>query len=317
LEGRSRILFPLTASYRRDRRPLARALLFGDKRALGPAIRRRFRDAGLAHLLALSGLHVGLFLLLMRRLLTVLAGRPSRAEWGLMLLLPFLSGWGGGGASIHRAVSMAAYVLVSRRLGGRPLAMETLAFAACVELCFHPSSLFEPGFQLSYLATMALFAFPVDRLSDPPSPGRRLAHLVREGMALSALCTLATLPVILTRFGRLPLGGPVWNLLAGPWTAASLFAGWVFLPFGKIHGALLIPGFFFGGLLKLTELAGSQWRLTLTGFAVPGWAWLPWGWGMRGLLSRRSRISWVLPLVPILAGWIRGDGGWTAGPSSF
>ncbi len=317
LTGRSRLLFPLTRGYRDTQRPLARALLFGDKRALPSAAKRAFRDAGLAHLLALSGLHVGLFLLLLRRLLTPLATRPSRAEWMLLIVLPFLPAWGGGGASINRASFMAGYLLMGRRMGGRPLGIEALAFAACVEIARRPASLFEPGFQLSYLATAALLAFPGRRARIGTAWPGRVGHYLKEGMAVSTLCTLATLPVILSRFDRLPLGGPLWNLLAAPLTAASLFSGWSLLPLGGMPGAAFIPDFFLARLLDLAVLAGSEWRLLMTGFEVPGWSWIPWGLGMRGILGKRPVWSWILALTPALAGWILGTRGFDWGPSAF
>ncbi len=317
LEGRSRILFPLTGSYQDRQRPLARALLFGDKRGLPSRAKRAFRDAGLAHLLALSGLHVGLFLLLLRRLLTPMTARPSRAECLLLLVLPFLPAWGGGGASINRASFMAGYLLLGRRMGGRPLGIEALAFAACMEIMRRPASLFEPGFQLSYLATLALLAFPGRRARlDARWMGRSI-HYLREGFNISTLCTLALLPVILVRFDHLPLGGSFWNLLAAPLTAASLFTGWTLLPFGLLPGSTLIPDFAFARLLDLGTLAGSQWRLLLTGFEVPGWAWLPWGWGMRGILVSRRLRSWILAMTPAAVGWIQGKGGFEWGPPPF
>ncbi len=317
LSGRSRILFPQTSAYSPERRPLARALLFGDKRSLPGTLRRSFRDAGLAHLLALSGLHVGLFLLLLRRSSMPLLGRPSRAEWILLPLLPFLPAWGGGGASINRASFMAGYLLVGRRLGGRPMGAEALAFAACAELVLRPASLFEPGFQLSYLATAALLAFPGRKAAIGASIVKKSLHYFHEGISVSTLCTLATLPVILTRFDRLPLGGPLWNLLAAPLTAASLFSGWSMLPFGQLPGFCMIPDFFFARLIDLAILAGSKWRLLMSGFAAPGWTWLAWGWGMRGILKNRRKSGWILAALPAAIGWILGSRAFHWGPPSF
>lgn len=317
LSGRSRILFPLTHAYSPSRRPLARALLFGDKRALPGTVRRNFRDAGLAHLLALSGLHVGLFLLLLRRSTLPLLGRTSRAEWMLLPLLPFLPAWGGGGASINRASFMAGYLLIGRRLGGRPIGGEALAFAACAELVLRPASLFEPGFQLSYLATAALLTFPGRKAQLGASLSEKLLHYFREGISVSTLCTLATLPVILTRFDRLPLGGPLWNLLAAPLTAASLFSGWSTLPLGFFPGANAIPDFFFARLMDLAVLAGSKWRMLLTGFTAPAWTWLAWGLGMRGILKQRKKSAWILATIPAVAGWILGSRTFHWGPPSF
>ena len=308
LEGPRRWLFPATASYGTRTRPLARALLFGDRRALPGRERARFRDAGLAHLLALSGLHVGLFLLLLRRVLGAAGLSPFRAEALLLPILPFLPLAVGTGPSIVRALIMAGYILVMRRWGGRALPLEALCLAGCAELLVRPASLFQPGFQLSYLATASLLAAYGESRPAPRLAGwRRGRAYLSEGLAASLYCTLSGLPVLLLTFDRLAVTGPLWNLLAAPVTAASLSLGWLALPLGctPLAGVAALPAeISLRALLLVGEWGGERLGLVLTGFHPPAWTWIPWGLGLRLLLQERAMrpLAWALAAAPVLLG---------------
>ncbi|MCP4548779.1 MAG: ComEC/Rec2 family competence protein [bacterium] len=282
-------------------RPLARALLLGERSTLEYRTRCRFRDAGLAHLLALSGLHVGLFLLLCRRALTLTGFGPARAEWILLPVLPWLPWLFGGGPSINRAAFMACHILLQRRLGGRPVAGEALAFAACLEMIRTPAALFTPGFQLSYLATIVLIV-TMSRMGNPPQElRRRLTQIAGRGMYASLVCTLSTLPVAVTVFRRLPLAGPLWNLLAGPVCALALCLGWPTLPFALTETTAWLTRPAAGAFDLLRELAGlggGRFPLVLIDIRPPTWTWGLWCLGFRWLLRKRG--AWGVVALPLM-----------------
>jgi competence protein ComEC len=208
--------------------------------------------------------------------------------------LPSLACLLGTEASIARAIAMAAYVLAHRRLGGRPLAWEALAFAGCLELIVRPDSLAQPAFQLSYLATAAL-------LAAFQGGGRhgRLGWLATAAAA-SFWCTLATLPVVLQCFGRLPSLGLLWNLPAGPLCSLALCLGW----FALLPGLLPV----IGGLCVLPAAIALSalerfacWAGALTPNLVtpppPAWSWSLWSAGF-ALLARGGR--WTRPAAALL-----------------
>ncbi len=303
-----RLARALTASYPEREGPLARALLLGERSDLSRRAKHSFRRAGLAHLLALSGLHVGLLLLLLRRLLGLAGFGPFRAEWLLLALLPVLPAALGSGPSIFRAVSMAAYVLVVRRLGGRPLPYEALACAASLELLLRPASLLAPGFQLSYVATFALIARFRSAAPPPLAAAPRLLLRLREAFALSVTCSLATLPVTVIIFDRLPLMGPLWNLLASPLCALALWLGWLTLPFSPLpFGTILVrpAAWTFAALSSLAHAAAGMPPSPLTGFSVPLWAWFFWSLGLALVAlgaGWRTLVGFALMLLPPLIG---------------
>ena len=296
----------LSAAYPVSSRPLARALLLGDRGALSRGLRASFRDAGFAHLLALSGMHIGLLLLLCRRLLLFAGARTSRSEWLLLVLLPLLPAAVGDGPSVTRAVTMAAYVLLLRRMGGRPRMGEALAAAACIEILRRPLAPESAAFQLSYLATHALIVRFARR---PPPPQRALTRAARrllDAWEVSCTCSVATLPVVLLTWGRCVPLGPLWNLAAGPLCAFGLTAGWLALPLALLPGGEIWvkpAAFAFDALIRLATWAGEDHAMVLHASRVPTWTWLLWSLGYRGLLMRRpllSRDSPLLALVPVL-----------------
>lgn len=290
LNGSRQVLFRASRHWPESTRPLARALLFGDRRALSRRQVSHFRDAGLAHLLALSGMHVAFFLLLLRRLLLSLGLGIARSEILLLLLLPFLPMLGGGGPSLRRASMMAGYLILGRRLGGRPPALEALCFAGFWELLIQPTTLHSAGFQLSYIATASLIVAAQAFRVGHGIPGRRIL----EAMGISVLCNYATLPIALPLFHRLPLAGPLWNLLAAPLLGASLLSGWLFLPLGFLGLAeklVLIPSTLMSLLAGLARWGGEHWHWVLKGLNPGDWVWIPWALGLRFLWMSRSRSA--------------------------
>ncbi len=242
------------------------ALLLGDRTDLSEGARARFRRLGLAHMLALSGLHVGLVALLLLRL-----SRRSRRKASGWILLP-LGAWAvaaGLSPSLLRAVTILAWLIAGRSFGRRCRPVDGLAAAGILELLLRPESVVALGWWLSYAATLALL-----RVAEHLPRTRALAAMVAVTVA-----PLGTLPWTLGVFGRLPLAAPLWNLLLGPLFALLMGAGCLL-----VLAALLLPvtapatltilaicTHTFGYLLKL--VAG----LDPGGLGHPGlhgWAWI-------------------------------------------
>ncbi|WP_162485379.1 DNA internalization-related competence protein ComEC/Rec2 [Deinococcus deserti] len=231
---------------------LMQAIELGDRSEIsrqefqdGSGIRDAFARAGLAHLMALSGQNVALITAL---LLWLLARSPLnvavRYGLGAGLLLVYLFALVGVSPSITRAVIMGFTVLVALAVGrGRPDPLGLIALAATACLLAFPLWLTDVGFQLSFLAVLALTqsARLADRLPE------RWPRALRLALSATVLAELGTLPVIASTFGELPLVGLPANLLAGGVMA-------VLVPLGFVAG-LLGP---LGGVVNLAvePLAG-------------------------------------------------------------
>jgi competence protein ComEC len=222
---------------------LARALGLGQSAALSSEQREAFRRTGTAHLLAISGLHLGLvvlavFWLLRLALLRVppLARRLDPARIAAAATIPVAVAFTlltGARTPTIRACAMAVFLLSGRALAQRGRALESLSLAGAALLAADPTSLVEPGFQLSFAAVIAflLVLRPVARTGDDLAtlPGGNdaeqgrlrsglraaagwFARLLRSTLAASA----ATVPLVLLHFDRASVVGVPANLLAVP-----------------------------------------------------------------------------------------------------
>jgi competence protein ComEC len=210
-------LFPSAFDVGSDRPGLrlARALLLGDGNALPASQREAMRRVGLAHLVAVSGLNVGMvatifFVLLLRAPRGLrLAGTLSGVLAYALLVGPL--------PSLLRAVLMAAVVLGALLLRRLPAALNGLAVSCLLLVLLDPSWVEDLGFQLSVAATAGLLA-----LSAPLRHGLRASGPFATPLAVTIAAQLATLPWSLAAFGRLSPISPLANLVAIPWSGVAL-----------------------------------------------------------------------------------------------
>ena len=136
------------------------ALTVGEKTDLSDSIRESYSVSGASHVLALSGLHIGLLYALLFLLLKPLArkwqaGRYFRSVLLLVLLWSFAF-FTGLSPSVVRSVSMFSVLAIAELFGRQSLTLNTLAATAWVMLLVNPAWLFDVGFQLSFLAVLSI-----------------------------------------------------------------------------------------------------------------------------------------------------------------
>ncbi|MBR6620906.1 MAG: ComEC/Rec2 family competence protein [Bacteroides sp.] len=142
--------------------PVISALTLGCKRELEEEVRDIYADAGISHVLALSGMHIGIVWLLLdfllRPLVLARGGRwvKSFLSVSLLWLFAFVVGLE---ASVVRAVVMCMLMELARLSGRRSLSMNTLAIAALAMLIYRPFYLYDVGFQLSFVAVASIILF--------------------------------------------------------------------------------------------------------------------------------------------------------------
>ena len=160
LRLRTTILEKLEASGLNDNpRGVIEALVLGQRQNVDPEVTKSFRDAGVIHILALSGLHVGIILLILR-VLTKRILRMKYGRWIQSVILIFLL-WSfalltGMSPSIMRAVTMFSFVAIGLNLKRKGSVYHSLTLSAFVLLLFDPRLLFQVGFQLSYMAVFSI-----------------------------------------------------------------------------------------------------------------------------------------------------------------
>ena len=211
---------------------LYQALLTGSRTGIDEETLEHFKATGTMHLLAISGLHMGLLGLMIGSILNWLF---RRSEWlllhtyvpGLALMgtLPVLLGYGfvaGMNTPVLRALLMAAIVLSAILLRRQFDLLHLVAAAAMFILICNPLALFTASFQLSFAAvtTMALFLPDLSgtRLQHREVPEKKglIKRYTSTPLLISFTATLGTLPFMLYHFNRFSLIGPIMNLLIEP-----------------------------------------------------------------------------------------------------
>jgi len=219
------------SEYRKDQVGLAGALLLGDRSTLDAELLHDFSASGIIHLLAVSGLHVGLihqgFLWLLsicglvnerRRHLTILAVP-------LLWVYAFVSGLS---PSVVRAAIMLSIGSVAGVLRFRKHPFNVLAAAAIIILPFSPDLITHPGFLLSFSAVAGIL-FSGNRMQKINQIKSRFLRWLIGSAAISVSAQIATLPVSLFIFGKFPMYFLPANLLAVPLASLISFAGFLSL----------------------------------------------------------------------------------------
>lgn len=261
-----------------DTGAVAAALMTGLRGGISRESREAIRIAGLAHLLAISGLHVGLFsgivFFAIRGLLalspTLALTLPIKAiaasgAWLAALGYLFLSG---ASVPTERAFLMASIVLLAVLLGRRAISMRLLALAAMVILVLSPEDLLSAGFQMSFAAVAALIAgyeLLRDRLrmlaTGPRSLPKRVALYFLAVIVSTIIAEIAIGPIAAFHFNRVNGYGLVANLVAVPvmtfWIMPWSVVAIVLFPFGAESAALVAMGWGIDIVLQTAHTVAS------------------------------------------------------------
>ncbi|WP_255481276.1 ComEC/Rec2 family competence protein [Pontibacter sp. Tf4] len=211
----------------RREQSIATALLLGVKDDLDNAVRDAYAATGTMHVLAVSGMHVGLvfgvFLLLLKKVIM----RKSQRLLLALLVLVLLWGYGfmtGLSPSVLRAVLMFSLVLLAQVLSRRHNIYNTLAATAFALLCFDPYMLFDVGFQLSFLAVIGIAALhpAIYSLLDI---NNRFADGVWELFSIAVAAQLITLPLGIYYFHQFPVYFWLANIVVVPASTLALYFG--------------------------------------------------------------------------------------------
>ncbi|WP_342768179.1 ComEC/Rec2 family competence protein [Rhodovulum viride] len=256
-----------------DQGAFAAAILTGDRSAMSRDTIQALRDSNLAHLLAISGLHMGLLtgvvfaalrfaLALWPRLALRLPIKKIAAAGALAVGAVYLA-LSGGNVATERAFVMVAVVLGAVMADRRALTLRAVALAALIVLVLTPESLTQAGFQMSFAATTALIAV-FAALRDRPEGGWRPPRWAQGALAVvisSAVAGAATAPFGAAHFNQVSQFGLIANLASVP-----------------LMGLLVMPA------------------------AVAAACLAPFGLAVLGLEPMRWGIAWILWVAERVAG---------------
>ncbi len=298
-----------------EARALVAALSTGERSGMSEEAAKGLRVLGVAHLLAVSGMHlaavVGLVFFLVLRLWAWLPWRqrlePQAVAAGCALLAACaFAALTGARPSTCRALLVASFLLTGLLFDLRIRLRHALAWSASILLLWRPTLLWDPGFQMSFAAALALALAFQPSEHEPlrlgaAGPWRRLWRAVHALVKASFWATLATAPIALHHFGEMSWLGLLSNLLAVPLTTfvllpsalAGLFAEALVSGGGAVF--LWIAIRIATWMLELSEWVygwhGTVMSLPLSGLELSCWALicgflLPWAQRVR----RRRRV---------------------------
>lgn len=319
---RQQVLARVSAAVPGPEGAVAGALLTGARAAIPRDDLAAMRDAGLAHLLAVSGLHVGIVggvVFGFVRLLLALSGaalhmhaKKLAAVAGILAAFLYML-LTGSQVPMQRAVAMAALFALAVLLDRQGVGLRALALAAIVVLAFQPEALLGPSFQMSFAAVLALIA--AYEAGRPWLTRVRAARgwPARLGAGLLLLCftsliaSAATTPFAAWHFQRVQLFGIAANAVAVPLTAVAVMPlgliGLVLMPFGLEAIALVPMGWAVDVILSAAHVVAAWPGAAPLVPAAPAWGILAASAGILALclLRGRARLAGMLPLLAGLA----------------
>lgn len=212
------------------------AMAFGDKSMLTKETRDDYARTGVAHLLALSGMHLGVLFILLTMVFGRLRNKLLRCVIVVVTVWAYVIFVGMPSSVVRAATMLTIYSLVA--VSGRDrMSMNALLMTFALMLACSPMMIWDVGFQLSFLAVLSIFVFFPPLYSIVPSKilfEHPLLRFVWSTMTLSLAAQIGTSPLSAYYFGRFPLAFLLTNLVAIPLVTVLLYAAFLTVLFSAV-----------------------------------------------------------------------------------
>jgi competence protein ComEC len=199
-------------------------MLIGYREDLDKELLNAYTNTGVVHIIAISGLHLGLIFMLMDLLIRSVAGR-KRATWaGLFISLPLLWSFAiltGSSASVIRSAIMFTFIIIGKAIGRKSNGMNSLLGSACMLLLWNPDLRFDLGFQLSYAAVASILMFD-QKIKKMVFFKNKSALYLWSMVSITLAAQVLTTPIVIANFHRFPTLFLFTNLVAVPLSSVVL-----------------------------------------------------------------------------------------------
>ena len=229
---RNRIIVKLKQQdFEKDEMAVIQALLLGQRQELSKEIQANYASAGVIHILAVSGLHVGIILFMLNWLLKFL----NRWKYGVVIKTLFLLAllWSfallaGLSPSVVRAVSMFSFVAIGLQLKRRTSVLNTLFASLLILLLINPYYIFQVGFQLSYSAVFSIVIFQ-PYIASLFRTKNKISGYLWKIASVTIAAQIGVLPLSLFYFHQFPGLFILSNILILPFMGALLAMGFILI----------------------------------------------------------------------------------------
>lgn len=272
---------------------IAQAILLGQKQFLEKDLKQAYSQTGVMHLLAVSGLHVGIIYALLMVVIKPFGLKKVALKtylWWVIVLIWVYAVLTGMSPSVVRAAIMFSLLTLGQMRERKPSIFNVLAFSAMLMITFNPEVIFEVGFQLSYLAVAGIVLLQ-PKLLRLWQPEYQWQEYLWQLLTVSMAAQLATFPLTVSYFHSFPTYFLIGNLLIIPITFLVLQIG--------------VPLLFYGWIPWLGELLGFlvSKLVTFQNFLIVSIQGLPFSNIDRLTISFYSMIGvWLMLLI-----WVSWD----------
>ncbi len=214
-----------------ETKALTTALVLGDKKAIAKDTREAYSSAGGMHVLAVSGLHTGIFYLILSLLFKPIKSYQAGRIISTMLIITTLWIYAlvtGFSASVVRAVSMFSLLAIGSGMKRSPSIYNTLIASAFILLLCQPGFLFQVGFQLSFAALLGIVSiYPI--IKPLGQPKQIIWQKVWDIICVSVAAQIGTLPLVIYYFHQFPTLFLLTNLFVIPLVSLIMYTAFVCL----------------------------------------------------------------------------------------
>jgi competence protein ComEC len=288
---------------------LAMALLIGYRYEVDKPLLQAYSNTGVVHVIAVSGMHLGLIFLLLQQGLIFPTKKFKALKWikGFIILLIIwcFSGVAGAAASIIRAAWMFSTGMLSKLIRKPMDNIQSICLCAFMLLCYNPLWLWDAGFQLSFAALLSIIIYQ-PLISEWMQPKNPLLNGLWQLSAVTLAAQILTLPISVSLFHQAPVYFLAANLVAVPLSSVALIMAllqWLLTAAGT---SIILPaqvtGYFINGMnraiLHINKIPGAviqqiEWTtiqtITAYGIVVSLTLWL----------TRKSADAFIITLLSI------------------
>lgn len=218
---RAELIHVIDDSFPKILTPYAKALIFGDRTSFSDESYRTYQEIGVVHLLAISGLHIGLLVTMLYFLLLRMGVTKETIYWMLVLLLPVYAILSGGNPPVIRAV-ITTIILLSAQKWRLPLTtLDSFSLSFILFLFFNPYLIYHIGFQLSYSVSFSI-------ITSTHVLTRNRNSYLKNMFDISIISMLSSVPILTYHFYE--------------FSTVSVIANLIFIPF---YSVFVLPSIFF------------------------------------------------------------------------